>query len=141
LDLIALTEQETTPVVEPLFTLEYFHVLSGTATVPSATVRIKKRNTLLEDASLGDGPIDALYRAIDRIVKVSPKLEEYRISAVTGGKDAQGEVTVSLVIGDIRVVGKGVSTDIIEASAKAYLNAINHYFAKKGIRKKRYKGA
>lgn len=140
LDLIALAEQETMPVIEPVYTLEYFHILSGSSTVPSATVRIKKQNEVFEDASLGDGPIDALYKAIDRIVKLSPRLEEYRISAVTGGKDAQGEVTVSLAIDKIRVVGKGVSTDIIEASAMAYLNAINQYFAKKSIKKRKYKG-
>ncbi|MCM8759108.1 MAG: 2-isopropylmalate synthase [Candidatus Omnitrophica bacterium] len=141
LDLIALAEQETMPVSEPIYTLEYFHILSGTTTVPSATVRIKKKGQVFEDASLGDGPIDALYKAIDRIVKLSPKLEEYRISAVTGGKDAQGEVTVALTIDKARVVGKGVSTDIIEASAKAYISAINQYFAKKGIKKRKYRGA
>lgn len=140
LDLLVLAEQEIGPEVEPLYTLEYFHILSGSSTVPSATVRIRKKEKVLEDASLGDGPIDALYRAIDRIVNLSPKLDEYRISAVTGGKDAQGEVMVSLVINGVKVAGKGVSTDIIEASAMAYLNAINHYFVTKKIKKKSYKG-
>ncbi|MCM8788619.1 MAG: 2-isopropylmalate synthase, partial [Candidatus Omnitrophica bacterium] len=98
LDLIVLAEQETTPVVEPVYKLEYFHIISGTSTLPSATVRIRKKDKIFEDASLGDGPVDALYRAIDRIVELSPRLAEYRISAVTGGKDAQGEVMVSLIV-------------------------------------------
>ncbi len=141
LDLIVLAEHETMPEIEPVYSLEYFHILSGTSTLPSATVRIRKKDELFEDASLGDGPIDALYKAIDRIVKLSPKLQEYRISAVTGGRDAQGEVIVSLIIDGIVVAGKGVSTDIIEASARAYLNAINQYFARKSIkRKKKYRG-
>ncbi|HOJ30413.1 MAG TPA: 2-isopropylmalate synthase [bacterium] len=140
LDLIVLAEQETLSAVEPVYTLEYFHIVSGTSTLPSATVRIRKKDEILEDASLGDGPIDALYRAIDRIVKISPKLHEYKIAAVTGGKDAQGEVIVSLIIDGVRVAGKGVSTDIIEASARAYLNAINQYLTKKTIIKKKYRG-
>jgi len=60
---------------------------------------------------------------------------------VTGGKDAQGEVVVSLMIDNLSVVGKGLSTDIIEASARAYLNAINQFFARKSITKKKYRGA
>ncbi|HOK79259.1 MAG TPA: 2-isopropylmalate synthase [bacterium] len=140
LDLLVLAEQETISAVEPTYTLEYFHIISGTSTLPSATVRIRKKNEIIEDASLGDGPIDALYKAIDRIVKISPKLQEYKISAVTGGKDAQGEVIVSLMIDGMRVAGKGVSTDIIEASARAYLNAINQYLSRKNLVKKKYRG-
>ncbi len=109
--------------------------------MPSATVRIRKKDEILEDASLGDGPVDALYKAIDRIVNLSPKLQDYKISSVTGGKDAQGEVVVSLMIDNLSVVGKGLSTDIIEASARAYLNAINQFFARKSITKKKYRGA
>ncbi len=141
LDLIVLAEQETMPSFEPVYVLEYFHILSGTSTVPSATVRISKKGEIFEDASLGDGPVDALYKAIDRIVKLSPKLQEYKITAVTGGKDAQGEVVVSLVINGMTVAGKGVSTDIIEASARAYLNAVNQFLARKSVIKKRkYRG-
>ncbi|HXK44980.1 MAG TPA: 2-isopropylmalate synthase [bacterium] len=141
LDLIVLAEQEVMPAIEPLYNLEYFHIISGTSTLPSATVRIRKKNEILEDASLGDGPVDALYKAIDRIVNLSPKLKEYKITSVTGGKDAQGEVVVSLVINGITSAGKGISTDIIEASARAYLNAINQFLARKNITKKRYRGA
>jgi 2-isopropylmalate synthase len=86
---------------------------------------------VFEDASRGDGPVDAIYKAIDRITGITPVLKDYKISAITGGKDAQGEVMVSLEIDSIRVVDKGFSTDIIEASAKAYINAINRYLMRK----------
>jgi len=141
MDLLVLAEQETLPAVEPVYQLEYFHIVSGSSTLPSATVRIRKKDKIIEDASLGDGPVDALYKAIDRIVKLSPKLNDYKISAISSGKDAQGEVAVSLVIDGITVAGKGISTDIIEASAKAYLHAINQYFIRRTITKKKYRGA
>jgi len=137
IDLIAIVEEETIPI-QPVYTLEYFHIISGSSTIPSATVRIKKENKVFEDASRGDGPVDALYKAIDRITKLSPKLKEYKITSITSGKDAQGEVSVSLEIDGIKVVGKGVSTDILEASAKAYLHAINQYLSKKNLLKDKY---
>ncbi|HDD65068.1 MAG TPA: 2-isopropylmalate synthase [Firmicutes bacterium] len=130
IDIAVLVEEELFRI-EPVYTLEYFHILSGSSTIPSATVRLKKENRVYEDASRGDGPVDALYKAIDRITGLSPKLLEYRIMAITGGKDAQGEVGVTVEIDGIRVSGKGVSTDIIEASGKAYLDAINHYLSRK----------
>ncbi|MCM8771668.1 MAG: 2-isopropylmalate synthase [Candidatus Omnitrophica bacterium] len=138
-DLIALAEEEIISV-NPVYTLEYFHIISGSSTIPSATVRLKKGNKIIEDASRGDGPVDALYKAIDRITKLSPILKEYKITAITGGKDAQGEVTVCIEIDGERVYGKGVSTDIIEASGKAYLNAINFYLLRSNIEKKKIKG-
>ncbi len=139
IDLTLLVEEEIFRV-EPVYTLEYFHVLSGSSTIPSATVKLKKENKIYEDASRGDGPVDALYKAIDRITQLSPKLLEYRIMAITGGKDAQGEVGVTIEIDGIRASGKGISTDIIEASAKAYLDAINHYLSRKKVLKKKYRG-
>jgi len=139
-DLIAIAEEEIIPI-KPIYSLEYFHIISGSSTIPSATVRLKKDKKIIEDASRGDGPVDALYKAIDRITKLSPVLKEYKINAITGGKDAQGEVNVTLEIKGLTVYGKGVSTDIIEASAKAYINAINYYLVRKEIGKKIIKGA
>ncbi|MCM8767823.1 MAG: 2-isopropylmalate synthase [Candidatus Omnitrophica bacterium] len=138
-DLIAIAEEEITPI-EPVYSLEYFHIISGSSTIPSATVRLKKQRKIIEDASKGDGPVDALYKTIDRITKLSPILKEYKITAITGGKDAQGEVSVCLEIKGETVYGKGVSTDIIEASGKAYINAINFYLARKKYTKKIIKG-
>ncbi len=140
-DLEVLTEEEDMRTHEPTYRLDYFHVLSGTSTIPSATVRIKKGDEVMEDASRGDGPVDAIYKAIDRITGFSPVLREYKINAITGGKDAQGEVMVALQVEGMNVADKGFSTDIIEASAKAYINAINRYIARKDISRRKYKGA
>ncbi len=107
------------------FHLEYIHTSSGSRTVPTATIRLKKEGKIIEDAACGDGPVDAAYRAIDRITGIKGKLLDYALRAVTGGKDALGEVTVKIKEGKEISVGRGTSTDIIEASAKAYLNAIN----------------
>ncbi len=135
MDLIVIAEEETISTIS-VYTLEYFHTISGSSTIPTATVRLKKGNDLFEDASRGDGPVDAIYKTIDKITGCNPVLKEYKINAVTGGQDAQGEVIISLIIDKVNFIGKGVSTDIIEASAKAYLNAINMYFSKKNIFKK-----
>ena len=83
---------------------------------------------MLEDAGVGDGPVDAALKAIDRLTEMSGRLKDYAIRAVSQGKDALGEVSVKVNFGDGDLVtGKGASTDIIEASAKAYLNAVNRH--------------
>lgn len=108
------------------WTLENLQVVSGTNSIPTATVTLRDTADAVQtDASTGDGPIDAIYSAIQRITGVTAELMEYKIRAVTGGKDAQGEVHVELRHHDIRVRGRGASTDVIEASAMAYLVAIN----------------
>ena len=77
---------------------------------------------------MGDGPVDAALKAIDRLTEMSGRLKDYAIRAVSQGKDALGEVSVKVNFGDGDLVtGKGASTDIIEASAKAYLNAVNRH--------------
>ncbi|MFA5422907.1 MAG: alpha-isopropylmalate synthase regulatory domain-containing protein, partial [Phycisphaerae bacterium] len=82
-------------------------------------------------AACGDGPIDAAYEAIRQATGLSPKLENYSIRAVTGGKEALGEATVKIRNGGQGFVGRGLSTDIIEASAKAYVDALNRMAASK----------
>ena len=77
------------------------------------------------DAATGDGPIYACYSAIQRITGVGVKLEEYSTRAITSGKDAQGEVRVQIRHHELKVRGRGVSTDVIEAAVRAYLAAIN----------------
>ena len=79
----------------------------------------------MQDAACGDGPVDACYKTIDRMTGLSPELLDYSLRSVTKGKDALGEVAVKLRYKGIDVAGRGTSTDIIEASAKAYVNAIN----------------
>jgi 2-isopropylmalate synthase len=83
-------------------------------------------------AELGDGPVDATLKAIKKLKKCKAKLLTYNVGAITSGTDAQGEVTVKVSEGDKTVTGRGSSTDIIEASAKAYINALNRLDAMKG---------
>jgi len=80
----------------------------------------------------GDGPVDAAYRTIDRITKMKCHLRDYSLRAVTGGKDAMGEVSVRIRHRGTEVAGRGTSTDVIEASAKAYVNAVNRLLFVKG---------
>ena len=124
-DVVALLEDEFARV-EELYHIESLHISSGTHAIPTATVRLRDaKGKLLEDAATGDGPVDAMYRAVERLIGVKATLKDYRIRAVTMGKDAQGEVTVEVECKGLPWTGRALSTDIIQASALAYLNAIN----------------
>jgi len=130
-DLAALVEDEISKVPER-YTLAYLHVSSGTGVVPTATVRLTGPNKkILEGASSGDGPVDACYNAVDRLVGIKGKLLDYSIQSVTSGKDALGEVAVKIAFKDKIEHGRGASTDIIEASVRAYVNAINRLLREK----------
>ncbi|HUV06728.1 MAG TPA: alpha-isopropylmalate synthase regulatory domain-containing protein, partial [Spirochaetia bacterium] len=111
------------------YRLEYFNIISGNTSVPTATVRITHEEEAKQEAATGDGPVDAIFNAIDRALGIKTRLYEYHVQAVTPGKEAMGEVTVTIGIQDKKYVGRGSSTDILEASAKAYLNAINRHVA------------
>jgi 2-isopropylmalate synthase len=134
-DLRTLVEGHITEVPET-WSLEYVCITSGNQTVPTATVRLKnamKEGESAQDAGVGDGPVDAALKAIDRLTKTRGKLMDYGLRAVSQGKDALGEVTVKVDFGDKQLVsGKGASTDVIEASARAYLNAVNRHLLAKG---------
>lgn len=123
-DLIAIIESGLKKSIE-WYMLDYFHILTGKNVVPSAVVQLKKGKEIFRESAYGDGPVDAVYKAIDKIVKIQPKLEDYSIKALSGGKEAMGEVKVSIVYKNNKYFGMGSSTDIIEASAIAYINAIN----------------
>jgi len=123
-DLVAIISDEI-HAIEHIFELEYLHVASGTGTLPTASVKMKTKDGMKQAAACGDGPVDAAYEAIREATGLSPKLENYSIRAVTGGKEALGEATVRIKENGRTFVGRGVSTDIIEASAKAYVDAIN----------------
>jgi 2-isopropylmalate synthase len=110
--------------------LTYLHTSAGTTTRPTATLKLKKGATVVEEAATGDGPVDAVFNAIDRATGFKGKLESYNLKALTQGQDAQGEVTVTVGTHGDEAHGRGVSTDIIEASAKAYLNGLNKLFLK-----------
>jgi len=124
-DLSALVEDSMSIGTET-YILEYIHVTSGSTTVPTATVRLKKGAEILQDSSPGNGAVDAAMQAIDRIVKRRGHLAQYTVEAVTQGRDSLGEVTLKVDFGNGELVtGKGASTDVIEASARAYINAVN----------------
>lgn len=119
------------------YVLDYLHVASGSSTIPTATVRLKRGEEQLQDSSPGNGAVDAAMKAIDRILDQRGHLVEYNVQAVTQGKDALGEVTIKADFGDGRLVtGKGASTDVIEASARAYLNAVNRVISGKKVPKR-----
>lgn len=109
-----------------IFQLDSLSISCGPNVVTTAGVRLRLQDgRVVENATIGDGPIDALFKAIDLSTGIPGKLQEYNIRSVTGGKDAMGEVYVNIDVDGKIVRGRAVSTDIIEASAKAYLNAIN----------------
>jgi len=118
--------------------LDYLHVSTGTSTIPTATVRLRKGKDVIQDAACGDGPVDAALKTIDRITGVQGKLLEYAIQAVTIGKGAQGEVSMRVVFGGDVLSGKAAGTDLVQASATAYLNCVNrmlHFRTLTGKRK------
>lgn len=131
-DLLAIA-REGIAFVPYIYVLDYMHVSTGTGVVPTATVRLKKGKDIIQDASCGDGPVDAVLKTIDRITGVRGKLIEFSLQAITVGKDAMGEVTVMVEFspGHQRISGKAASTDIVEASSRAYLTCVNKYVAQK----------
>jgi 2-isopropylmalate synthase len=129
-DIAALIGDEVRMVNEA-YHLEYLNVTSGTGTLPTGAVKIRTQDEqILQAAACGDGPVDAAYEAIRQATGQAPKLESYNIRAITAGTEAMGEATVRIENEAGRVfIGRGVSTDIIEASAKAYVDAINRMLA------------
>ena len=123
-DLIAIIHDEIHPVPE-MYQLEYLHIYSGTSAIPTATVKLRVKGEERQGAAIGDGPVDAICRAISEVTSSSAKLARYEIKAVTSGTEAIGEVTVHLEDRGRRVMGRGASTDVIEASAKAYIDGLN----------------
>ena len=132
-DLEALVADERRTSTEA-FSLDQLQVACGNHEIPTATVSlIGPQGKLLQEAMTGTGPVDAVFKAIDRIVGVSSKLEEFAVQSITEGIDAIGEVMVRVESGGMTYVGRGASTDIIIASAKAYVNALNRLLANKDL--------
>ena len=113
------------------FKLVYLNVVSGNVTVPTATIRMEVDGKLIQEAGFGDGPVDATFKAIQKITRTKSKLHQFAINAISSGTEAQGEVTVKLEEKGYTVIGQGADTDVIVASAKAYLNALNKMEFKK----------
>jgi len=108
-----------------IFSLEYIHVLSGNTVFPTASVQLNINGRLVQGATEGNGPIDAVYNIISKLTCTKSELLRFTISALTEGTDAQGEVTVRLQEDGILALGKGADPDIITASALAYINGLN----------------
>ncbi|RKY37077.1 MAG: 2-isopropylmalate synthase [Candidatus Omnitrophota bacterium] len=128
-DLSAIVEEQIGGFPEG-WVLTELEFKGGTHINPQAKVKLQKQKQIFEAESYGDGPIDSCFKAIEKIIKIKSKLLEYSISAVTSGKDALGGVSLKLEIKKQHIQGRGASTDIIEASAKAYLNAVNRVLLK-----------
>ena len=137
-DLLALLGEKSSEVKED-FVLEYLNASSGTGVVPTATIRIKKADGhIVQEAACGDGPVDAATNAIDKVTGLKPKLTDYSLHSIT----SRGMLRVkSWRCGwrksGLTFLGRGASTDIIEASAKAYLNAVNKLMQARHSRQKR----
>ncbi|MCX8118804.1 MAG: 2-isopropylmalate synthase [Desulfobacterota bacterium] len=113
------------------YKLVYLNVVAGNMTVPTATVKMEVDGKLIQEAGFGDGPVDATFKTIKKITRTRSKLLQFAINAITGGTEAQGEVTVRLEEKGQTVIGQGADTDVIVASAKAYINALNKIEFKK----------
>lgn len=124
MDIEALLDTRTS--TKKYFSLNRFVINSGNTIVSTSIIRLQcDDGRIIEDVSTGDGPIDASYKAIDKIVGIESTLLDYSIRAIGKGEDAQGEVAVKVGIGEKTVTGRGLSTDILESSILAYLHAIN----------------
>ncbi|MFZ5571256.1 MAG: 2-isopropylmalate synthase [Thermodesulfobacteriota bacterium] len=108
-----------------IFGLEYLHVSSGTTIRPIASVKMSINGRSVEGTAYGNGPIDAAFNAISQLTGSRSELLRFSIAALTGGTDAQGEVTVRLGENGLIAIGRGADSDIITASAKAYINGLN----------------
>jgi 2-isopropylmalate synthase len=126
MDLEALVTDELRSEVSA-YTLEWFDVEASSRRPPHATVQlVAPTGETLEGDFTGDGPVDAIFRAINAATKREARLREFRIDSVTGGQDALGEASVVLELSGQSAAGQGVSTDIIEAAALAYVRALSN---------------
>jgi 2-isopropylmalate synthase len=107
------------------FRMVYLSVVCGNVAIPTATVKIEIDGHEYQEAGFGDGPVDATLKAIQKIIRTNSKFVKFYVNAITGGTDAQGEVFVKIEEKGSTVIGKGVDTDVIVASGKAYVNALN----------------
>jgi len=127
-DLVSIVEVELTKVAET-YSFVNLQILSGNDITPMASIALKKGDDIITDASIGNGPVNAAFNSIERILGKTGQLLDFDLKAVTHGKDALGEAMVRVKIEDQVYSGTGTSPDIIEASARAYVNAFNRYFA------------
>ena len=126
MDLEALVTDELRDQVQG-YSLEWFDVEASSRRPPHATVGVRTpEGNLVQGSFTGDGPVDAIFRAINTATGIDARLREFRVDAVTGGEDALGETSVVVEVSGQSAAGQGVSTDILEASGKAYLRALTN---------------
>jgi 2-isopropylmalate synthase len=134
-DIVALIESHVAARNEApdRWKLIMVQTFAGAATIPTATVELQcaDEEQPRRDAATGDGPLDAIFLAMKRITGVSGDLQNFQVRSVTGGEDAQGEAFVEIRVNEKTYHGKGISTDIIQASAEAYLKALNRAMSDK----------
>ncbi|HEV3025877.1 MAG TPA: alpha-isopropylmalate synthase regulatory domain-containing protein, partial [Pirellulales bacterium] len=131
-DIAALIDDEIRDAPD-LWTIRDYRLETATGTVPSVRLTLARGNDeLTREVTSGDGPFDALFWAIEQITGIEVVCKDFRVHSVSVGKDAQAEVTVEVEHGGRPYRGRGVSTDSVEASAKAFLNAINRVAAAGG---------
>ena len=129
----SLVAEEKRTITE-IYPLDRVQVTCGDRGIPTAAIRLTAPDgKVVEDAALGTGPVDAIYQAINRLVKVPNELTEFTVNSVTEGIDAIGEVLIRIESDGITYTGRGADTDIIVASAKAYINSLNRLLAVKKV--------
>ncbi|MEE8347976.1 MAG: 2-isopropylmalate synthase [Acidobacteriota bacterium] len=129
-DLIAII-QDGIKTIPDTYKVSYVHASGGNQEISSAVVRLEKGEELFVESACGDGPVDAIYKTVDRITGMKGRLLDYSIQSVSRGKDALGEVFVHVRFNNRSYSGKAASVDVIDASARAYLNAVNKAFYEK----------
>ncbi len=134
-DIAAIVSDEVLKITDK-FKLLSVNVASGTETPPSATIEMEIDGRHFKSAGNGNGPVDAIYKTIANITQTKSKLLKFSVNAITGGTEALGEVSVHLEEDGISVIGRGAHTDILVASAKAYVSALNKLEYMKGHRQK-----
>jgi 2-isopropylmalate synthase len=133
MDLEALVTDELREEIAA-YSLEWFDVEASSRRPPHAIVGLRSpEGEELTGSFTGDGPVDAIFRAINAATGVDARLREFRVDAVTGGQDALGETSVVLELAGITGAGQGVSTDILEAAGRAYVRALSNAVRRRGI--------
>ena len=128
-DLI-VTVRDALRIAPTFYKVKKLQSLGGNHIIPTATVALEKEGELIQDSAIGDGPVDAVLRAVNRITGIEGKLIEYTVRSISRGADAVGEVFVKVDFGKASFIGKAASLDIVDASARAYVDAVNkmlHY--------------
>ncbi len=128
-DLI-ITVRDALRIATPVYKIKNIHSIAGNQVIATTTIVLEKEGKTYTDSATGDGPVDSALKAINRITGVKGRLEEYSVHSVTSGGDAVGEVFMKVVFEKVTFIGRAASLDIVDASARAYLDAVNkmiHY--------------